>query len=185
MEKKKMSKKKRNILIGVGVFVILALLVPKPTTYEAVTTYEIKGVTKGDETGYTKVLSNGDFLVGSDIEAGTYNVSGLGWADMITAANPLDMVTASDDGTVSNLELTQDQELTILDQGNDGLSASSIPEDITFTQVAPKTIEAETVNEKLISTDDVETCFINDAKSECSELTKYDELKADIDSQKV
>lgn len=184
--KKKWYKKWWIWLIVVVVIVMAGS--SSSTNPVAEVTYQQESINKGDATGYTKTLGNGDFVVGEDIEPGMYNISGLGWADLITATNPMDMINASEDGTVSNLTLEEGQKLSILDQSNAGgsaISGSSVTkeEDILFTQIQPKTLEGGDVSEKIEYIDNKKVCFIDNEEAKCDELQKYDELNKEIDSQ--
>ena len=69
------------------------------------------GLDKGEPTGYTQTLGNGKFIVGEDIEPGLYNVSGLGWADLISMSNPFHMLNQNEDGTIENVELVEGKKL--------------------------------------------------------------------------
>lgn len=170
-------------LIAVVVLVAITSM-GTASTLSAKEEYDTKKIEKGTPTGYEKVLGNGDFIVGEDIEAGLYNITGLGWADTVNAG--LNFATQNTDGTYSNFELKDGQKLSILDQSNNsfGLADNKVKEgeNITFIQLAPKTIESKHIVEKLeINEDDQsETCYQNDKKQDCSTLTKYDKLKEDI-----
>ncbi len=150
--------------------------------------YDTKEIKKGSPTGYEKVLGNGDFVVGEDIEPGLYNITGLGWADLVTSG--LNMVTQNDDGTYSNLKLKDGDKISVLDQSNlsMGVAKNTVPEDedITFIQVQEKDQKSEHIVEKLeVNTEEnSEVCYKNDKKVECNELNKYEELKKDIESEK-
>lgn len=183
-----MNKKKIGLIV-VGVIVVLGIIgsifAEKPI--EASMTYDVEAVNKGDETGYTKELGNGDFVVGEDIEPGLYNITGLGWADLITMTNPFDTVTQNSDGTVQNVTLKEGQELSVLDQENSslGMSKNTVKagEKITFVQIAPKSIEAATIEEKIVLENDQETCTVDGKKEDCANLKNYDELEKQIQAQ--
>ncbi len=150
--------------------------------------YDTKEIKKGEPTGYEKVLGNGDFIVGQDIEPGLYNIKGLGWADLVSSG--LNIVTQNDDGTYSNFKLKDGDKVSVLDQSNESLGVSkntvATGENITFIQVYEENQKAEHIVEKLeVNSDDKsEICYKNDKKVECNELTKYEKLKKDIDEEK-
>lgn len=168
-------------------FVSIIALTGCTEPLNATSSYDTEAHNRGDETGYVKELSNGTFIVGEDIEAGLYNVSNIGWADLITMSNPLDMVSSNEDGTITNLELVDGQEVEILDQSNDdlGITNNTVDSDggIIFTQVYAETIEAKTVTEKVTNDGTTETCYIDSQESDCSELKNYEQLEQEIISQ--
>ncbi len=180
--------KKWWILVIVVVVVVGILASTSVSILEAETSYDTEAVEKGTPTGYEKVLGNGDFIVGDDIEPGLYNITGIGWADNVSSG--LNMTNANDDGTYSNFKLEEGDTLSILDQANTAGSYVNNTvkegEDITFIQIEPETIQAQTVVEKVEfdSSTQEETCYINDEEVKCNELEKYDELEKEIKSQK-
>ncbi len=149
--------------------------------------YDTKEIKKGTPTGYEKVLGNGDFIVGQDIEPGLYNVTGLGWADVVNSG--LNIVNQNDDGTYSNLTLKDGDKLSVLDQSNSsmGVAKNTVKEgeDITFIKIQEEDQKSEHIVEKLEvdPKDNSEVCYKNDKKVDCSELTKYDQLKQDIEKE--
>lgn len=198
MEKKKFYKQKWFLItiIVFAVLYVLAVLAPT-TTFTSEVTYTTEAVEKGTPTGYTKDLSNGVYVVGEDIEPGLYNISNIGWADLITVESSVEgeicasatMISANEDGTYQNLMLEEGCQVDILDQDNESYgvadTGSTESGSIKFSQVEPETIEAAEVTETLTidTTDSTETCEKDLEDVECSELVKYDELKADVESQ--
>lgn len=189
MEKKTKKKWYKKWWIWVIIVLIIGIIGSESqTTPTATVTYEQKEINKGDPTGYTKTLGNGDFVVGEDIDAGMYNISGLGWVDSVTMKNPFDMPTHGEDGKVANVSLKDGQEISILDQengGSMGVSNNTVPsgEDIVFTQIEPESQKGGNVTEKIEYVSDKKVCYINDEEKDCNELNKYDELSKEIDKQ--
>lgn len=197
MEQKKIYQKKWFI----GLMVVLGLafigsMMQSTTSFTAEATYSQEAVEKGTPTGYKYEGGTGTFVVGDDIEPGLYNISNIGWADMITVESTDDavcadpnLISADEDGVVENVTLSEGCQIDILDQDNDSAgfsdTGSTQKGKIMFTQVEPKTIEAKEITETLTidTTDNSEVCTKDNETVECSSLTKYDELKADIDGQ--
>lgn len=139
--------------------------------------YEQPGLQKGDVLGYEKVLTNGVYEVGVDINPGLYNVTGIGSLDLITV-KPFNIITGTKDGNYSNLVLEEGQEIEILDQSNALLNDENT--DINFIGLVEETVEAKTIVETMTVTDDVETCTLDLETVECSTLKNYEELKSSL-----
>jgi hypothetical protein len=146
-------------------------------------TYTVEGHTAGDATGNVVELDNGNYTT-ADLPAGTYDVSNIGWADLINTTSPMKIITSSTEGTYNGLVIEEDTTIEILNQNNAfaiGEAADDTP--IIFTEVYSDTVESKEVTEKVEIKNEEVTCYVGNLKSECSELENYETLKAEAEGK--
>lgn len=180
-----MEKNKKSPLKKWWVWVIIVLVIgavgssiSQANAKVAEMTYEVQGHNAGEPTGNVVELDNGNFTT-ADIPAGTYDVSNIGWADLVSTTSPLKMVTGASTGTYSGLEIEETTTVEILNQNNSITGSDNSP--IIFTEVYTDTVKTHEVTEKVQILNEEETCYVDNLKADCSELENYETLKAEAE----
>ncbi len=203
---KKNLVKKKNI-IGIICFVLICLFI-----WDLVFDYQVSSVTYNvkDKYAYTEdvleeatdevtkmetsydgeeiTLSTGNYVVGTDIEPGTYDVEPLSGYDNVEFGmrrytmgfNQFDTNAAT---TINNVRLYKGQNVVVGSTGM-GVSIKLHPNEIEEEVVVEEARDAVTYTEQMyVSYEGYETCYIDDEETECSKLKYKDKLRSKIEKE--
>ncbi len=130
-------------------------------------------------------LNTGNYVVGIDIEPGTYDVEPISGYDNVEFGSKrytmgFNQFDPNSSTTINNVKLHRGQKVVVGSTGM-GVSIKLHPNEIEEEVIVEEAKDAVTYTEQMyVSYEGYETCYIDDKETKCSKLKYKDRLRSEI-----